>query len=539
MFPPPPPPQDAVFVDTTAEALPDIVTTCGGTDKRWILEVNGPGLALEDFDGDGHIDLLLVDGSTMDRVLADEPGLPPRLFLGDGRGGFSPGGEAWAIPGRRWGTGVAVGDLNGDGRPDLVIGEWGPDRVLLNQEGGGFKEVDAGLSGEGWSTSIALFDADGDGRLDLFITGYLECDPRRVPPAGKADARWKGRPVMLGPEGMTPIADRLYRGLGDGRFELLPLPEVPAAYGLGVVVLDLEGDGDRDLFVANDSMPNHLYVNDGAGGFSEQAFARGVAYDANGREQAGMGIARGDLDGDGRLDLFVTNFSGEANAYYRSSSRPGRFRERGAQAGLVGPSLQRLGWGTGAGDLDLDGDLDLFVLNGHVYPQADGAGTDTRYAQPDQVLLQGADGRFVEQRLDPGAPRCSRAGALADLDGDGDLDLVTTAVEGPVRVWRNTSAGPRGRGMVLRLKGRGPNTAALGARVEASLRLDGRARTLVREVSTTGGFQAALPAAVHLGVAGADHLDELVVRWPSGQVSRLRDVAVVPSLTLEEPEPVR
>ena len=529
MYAPPPPPDLPLFVDVSEEALPGVVTTCGGTDKRWIVEVNGGGLALEDLDGDGDVDLLLVDGSTVERARTGLPGLPPRLFLNDGSGRFTPAEKEWAIPAGRWGMGVATGDLDGDGWPDVVLTEWGVDRVLRNLGGEGFEEL-APVGPATWSSSAALFDADGDGHLDLYVTGYLAFDPDEVAPRGEHPARWKGRAVLAGPEGLTPLKDRLHLGRGDGSFGPDVLPEVDPAYGMGVVPLDVEGDGDVDLFIANDSMPNHLWLNDGEGGLREAGFAAGLAYDANGREQACMGVARGDLDGNGLVDLFVTNFSGEANALY-CARRPGRFRERAASSGVEGPSVARLGWGTGAGDLDLDGDRDLFVLNGHVYPEADEPGTDTAYAQPDQVLLA-AGGRFQARDLDGASPRCSRAGGLADLDGDGDLDLVALSVGGAVRVWRNTSAGAEGpRGMVLRLRGVGSNTQALGARVEA--RAGERSWSL--ELSTAGGFQAALPAALHLGVGSAEELTELVVHWPSGTTQRLSDVPVRPAMLLVEP----
>lgn len=529
MFAPPPPPDLPLFVDVSEEALPGVVTTCGRVDKRWIVEVNGGGLALEDFDGDGDVDLLLVDGSTVERIRAGLSGLPPRLFVNDGSGRFTPAGEEWAIPAGRWGMGAAVGDLDGDGWADVVLTEWGVDRVLRNLAGKGFEEL-APVGPATWSSSAVLFDADGDGHLDLYVTGYLAFDPGEVAPRGEHPALWKGRSVLAGPEGLRPLRDRLHLGRGDGGFGPDVLPDIEPAYGMGVVPLDVEGDGDVDLFVANDSMPNHLWLNDGEGGFIEAGFAAGLAYDANGREQACMGIARGDLDGDGLGDLFVTNFSGEANAFYRAR-RPGRFRESAARSGVEGPSVARLGWGTGAGDLDLDGDLDLFVLNGHVYPEADEPGTDTAYAQPDQVLL--ADGgRFHAYDLDGATPRCSRAGGLADLDGDGDLDLVALSVQGRVRVLRNTSAdGGSRKGMILRLRGGGSNTQALGARLEA--RAGERSWSL--EHSTAGGFQVALPAALHLGVGSAEKLDELVVHWPSGRTQRLSDVPVQPAMLLVEP----
>ena len=528
-FPPPPPSQDLpLLVDATRVALPGVVTTCGGVDKQWIVEVNGGGLALDDFNGDGHLDLLVVDGSTVERVRDGKPGLPPRLFLGDGVGRFAPAPQEWALPAGRWGMGVAAGDLNGDGWLDLVLTEWGPDRVLLGT-GEGFNEV-ASLPGDGWSSSAVLFDANGDDVLDLFVTGYLEFDPARVPSKDAGDARWKGHPVVSGPEGFTPIADRFYIGRGDGSFTNVPLPTHSAGFGLGVTILDVEGDGDLDVFVANDSTPNHLWLGDGEGRFVEGGFAAGLAHDANGREQACMGIASGDLDGDGRPDLFVTNFSGESNALYRASKLSGRFRESALRFGVEGPSLRALGWGTGAGDLDLDGDLDLFVLNGHVYPEADRPGTDTSYAQVDQLYLRRGRGFRVEA-LDAGHARCSRAGVLGDLDHDGDLDLVALSVEGPVRVFHGTAAdGGGGRGVVIDLVGSGAGRGH-GARVE----VHANGMTWVRAATTAGGFQSSGPVQVHFGVGDAARLERVIVRWPSGREQVLADVPVTPRLRVEEP----
>ncbi len=532
---PPPPAFDGrpLLVDDSGRALEGLRTLCGGRRKRWIIEVNGGGLALEDFDGDGDLDLLIVDGSTVERVEAGTPGEPPRLYLNDGSGRFAPAGEAWAIAPGRWGMGVATGDLDEDGWPDLVLTEWGVDRVLRNLEGKGFEEL-APVGPASWSSSAALFDIDGDGHLDLFVSGYLAFDPHEIPPAGESPARWKGHPVLAGPEGLPPLPDRLHLGRGDGTFGPNVLPDHPAAFGLGVMPCDVDRDGDLDLLVANDSMPNHLWISDGKGGLEEQGFASGLAYDPSGREQASMGIARGDLDGDGDEDLFLTNFSGEANALYHAQ-RPGRFREIGGRMGIGRASLTRLGWGTGAGDFDLDGDLDLFVLNGHVYPQADAPGTGSSYAQSDQLLLaQG--GHFEAIELDPRDPRCSRAGAAADLDGDGDLDLVALAVEGPVRFWRGLAADQgRGRGMVVRPEGRagGPASQAIGARVEA------RAgdRHWSGLVLTAGGYQAALPAEVHLGLGDLELLDELIVTWPDGTTRRLAPVPVRPRLFVARPKP--
>lgn len=508
----------ALFVDVTETALPGVVTTCGSSAKRWIVEVNGGGLALADFDGDDVLDLVVVDGSTVERVRGDEPGLPPRLFLGDGEGGFRPAGEAWTLSPGRWDVGCATGDWNGDGRVDLVVTGWGPDRVYLNLAGG-FREVtDPGLACGDWSSSAAALDFDGDGHLDLYVCGYLEFDPDAIPPAERGDARWKGYAVMSGPEGLAPTPDRLYRGRGDGTFEDVSeargLRAVKPGYALGVTTLDVDRDGDTDLYVANDSTPNHLWRNDG-GTFREAGFELGLAYDAHGREQAGMGIACGDLDGDGADELFVTNFSGESNALYRPSRRRARFRERSAATGLAGPSLGRLGWGTAAIDADLDGALDLVVANGHVYPQADLAGTDTSYAQLDQLFLQRGE-RFEARDLVSGSARVSRALATGDLDHDGDVDLVVLAVEGPVRVLHGTAA-DRGRvGVTVRVTdGGGPAIGAVVAleELDADLEVVGVRRA---EVRTAGGFHAAAPGEVHFGLVSAGAY-ALNVRFADGQ----------------------
>ena len=538
-----------LFQEDQARALPGVATTCGSKAKDFIIEVNGGGLALADLDNDGDPDLVVVDGSTLERIAKNEPGFPPRVFMNDGGGMFQPAGDSWAMSGGRWGMGIAAGDVNGDGFVDLVITQWGPTRLFLNQAGKGLVEVsdNSGFVGSRWGTSAALFDADRDGALDLAVVNYLAFDPLLIAKPG-GDCSWKSYPVMCGPEGLAPQHDQFYRGHGDGTFEdatqKAHFVPTEAGFGLGATTLDYDCDGDTDVYVSNDSTPNHLWENQGDGTFIERGFTRGVSHDANGKEQASMGIACGDLDGDGRDDLLVTNFSGESDSLYASKGPKG-FRERSSSTGLAGPSLRMLSWGTGFADLDLDGDLDLFVFNGHVYPQADLPGTDTSYAQLDQLFRNDGAGHFTVEPLSNAPPRVSRASTFADIDGDGDIDIVALEMNGAVRVLRNqldplrapaTSGEKPTRALHwigVRLHGRGKNTQAIGARV----RIDWEGGSRWCEVRTSGGFQASLPAEIHVGLGGAARAKQIVVRWPDGAQSQMDDVAADRVLTIEEKAP--
>lgn len=532
----------APFVELAESGLTGVRTTCGEKDKSFIVEVNGGGLALGDFDANGTLDLVVVDGSTLARVERGEPGFPPRLFLNDGAAHFSPAGAEWEMSAGRWGMGAATGDVDGDGHLDLFVAEWGRDRLFRNRGGAGLDETSAaaGFVGEDWSTSAAFLDYDRDGDLDLSVVNYLAFDPGGVATRSSGACRWKGIPVLCGPEGLEPVHDQLYRNKGDGNFEDVSeeagLRTQEPAFGLGAMTLDLEADGDTDLFIANDSMPNHLWENLADGTLRGIGLRSGVALDGDGRERAGMGIACGDLNDDLLPDLFVTNFSGEANSLYLSA-RKGLWRERAAQTGLGGPSVPWLGWGTALEDFDLDGDLDVALVNGHVYPEADVPGSDSSYAQ--EAIFHRNDGaRFATGRLSDAGPRVARVLAGGELDGDGRPDLVVLELGGPVRVLVNSldaTSGPERHYLRVRLAGRGMNRAGIGARVLAEWE-GGRA---VRELRTAGGFQAAVAAEASFGLGSARRIRRLIVQWPSGARSELEDVEADRVLVVPEPEPGR
>ncbi len=536
-----------LFVAADMQAGEELVTlTCGTPAKDFILEVNGGGLIVNDFNLDGHLDLVTVNGSTIERVRAKEPALPSVLWLGDGKGGFRRAGEEWALPGGVWGMGGCAGDVDADGDPDLFITEWGRNRLFLNDGGKGFIGTEegipggdndslksTGLRGNRWSTSSAFLDYDADGHLDLVVVNYLafHLSEARGPGDG---CSWKGHDVMCGPEGMVPVHDQLFRGNGDGTFEDVSQssgfrPD-NACFGLGVMTLDYDRDGDTDIYISNDSMPNHLWENQADGTFKEVGLRRGVSHDSNGKEQAGMGIACGDVDGDGRADLFVTNFSGERNSLYRSS-RKTSFRERADVSRLGGPSIQRLGWGTGMWDYNLDGFVDLFVINGHVYPAADRPGTDTTYAQADQLFLGSKEGRFSEQALSDGPDWVGRAAVSADFDGDGDLDIVVVQMDGPVRYLTNTCpVGEQTNWLALQLKASRSHPDAIGAQVSVAV----GERVLSGEVRNTAGYQAGASTRLHFGLGAAQKVERIEIQWPSGHTQTILGSAANQFLVIEE-----
>jgi enediyne biosynthesis protein E4 len=531
------------FTDVTSASGVDLVLTSGATPSREILEVNGGGVALFDYDGDGDLDLFFANGATMQDP---EHGPGSRLYANRGNGTFEDVTQCTGLTLRRWATGVAVGDYDGDGDEDLYVACYGPDVLLRNDaKDGGRVFTDgtaaAGLGDPRWSTSAAFADLDGDGDLDLYVANYLEFDPKHPPPR----VTFKGTSVMAGPAGLTAQADVLYENLGHGRFrdvtEASGCAKPKPGYGLGVVAFDADRDGRLDLFVGNDSTPNYLFHNLGGLKFEEVGARSGVATNYDGATQATMGIDVADVDGNGRPDVFITVFSSDTNTLQLNLD--GKFFEdRTSQFGLGMVSRPFLGWGTGFYDFDSDGDEDLFVANGHVYPEAATHKIDSDYLQV-PLLFERKGARF-ERVTAAGemfrTPYAGRSTAFGDLDGDGDVDIVMTTLNGKVRLFRNEA--PLHDVVVVepRQSARGPHVP--GALIELTA-----GETVQRRWVGGGSFQSVDAPAAYFALAGpaASAPLGLKISWPSGRkqefaaVPKNRTIVVVEGQESVEARPLR
>ena len=525
------------FTDVTATAGLDFRMQSGSRVKNYIVESKGGGGAFLDYDGDGWLDIYLINGSRFEAYPDSAPAPSNALYRNIGDGTFSDRTRAAGVGDSGWGMGSAAADYDNDGDLDLYVSNYGRNILYRNEGDGTFVDVGqaAGVDLAGWSTSASFGDYDLDGDLDLYVAQYLDFAPERAPPRG---GMWKGVLVFAGPLGLPGAQDALYRNEGDGTFiditRKARAGKAKPSYGLGALFCDYDQDGDPDLYIANDSAPNFLYRNEGNATFTDVAVAAGAALSAEGIAQAGMGIAYGDYDNDGFGDLFVTHFEDDYNTLYRNMG-DGSFAVTSAAAGLAEPSLPRLAFGTNFLDYDNDQDQDLFVANGHVYPQIRHL-NPAGYAEPNQLFAnQGPAGayRFAEVAAgDLLQPNVSRGSAKGDYDNDGDIDLLIFNLDGPPALMRNDGGNQR-NWLSLRLVGTAANRDGIGAVITVAT--EDRQQKI--EHTNGGSFLSHSDARVHFGLGFNKSADWLEIYWPGGQVQRLEDIIANQVLVIKQPAP--
>ena len=516
-----PQPADGLIV---VDAGLDVPVFSGDAVKDRVRESLGQGACWIDVDNDEDADLFVPNGA---RAFPETRGplAPWRLYVNEA-GRFR--GRDLETP--AWGLGCAVADVDADGWLDLfVTTASGPDRMLRNLGDGRFEDVtvEAGFGAEGLSAGAAFGDLDADGDADLLVAVYL--DEASAP---QGPCRWRDLQVMCGPRGFAMCDARLYRN-DEGRFRLTPALDGHAGFGLGALILDADGDGDQDLYLANDSSPNHLFINQGDWTFVEQGLTRGVALSPTGSTQAGMGVDAGDLDGDGLEDIVVTNFALDAHNLYRQDAA-GMFVDRANQSGMAALSFDALGWSVLLEDFDLDGDLDVFVANGHVYPEV--ADLGRAYRQPVQLFFNRGDGSF-EERPDllggiASRPLAARGAASADYDLDGDMDIVVVPDGEPPLLLENRLADDR-HWIKVRLRDRPPNRLGVGARVVVTT---ASGRRQARTLRTSRGYLSSSEPVLVFGLGQESQVREVAVEWPgsdgSSEPQRVRAPAVDTMLTV-------
>ena len=525
------------FIDIGPAAGLTAVNVYGGSERKdYILETTGNGLAIFDFDGDGDNDLLVANGTTL-QPSASQGRNTLHVYQNDGKARFTEMGRKVGFTVEGWAQGLCTGDYDNDGWTDVLVTYYGHNRLYHNQKGT-FREMtgDAGLptSGTRYGSGCTFLDFDRDGFLDLFVANYVDLDLSRTPKPGSSDAcQWKGLAVMCGPQGLPKASNVLYRNQRDGTFadvsEKAGILKPGGRYGLGAVAADFDADGWPDIYVACDMTPSLLYRNRQDGTFEERGVAAGVAYNVNGQLQAGMGVAVGDYDGDGRLDIGKSNFSGDLPSLFRNEDG-GFFTDVAREVGLG--TKQLLGWGIAFVDVDDDGRPDLVIANGHVYPEVDRSQVGDRYLQETLLYRNTGDGRFAEitSAAGPGfaMSRPARGLAVGDLDGDGRPEIAIANMNARPSLLKNEVAG--GHFLNLKLVGTQSNRSAIGARV----RVHAGGRTQVQEVLSASSYYSSHEPALHFGLGLAETAEWVEVRWPHGETQRWNKVQADRTVFLRE-----
>jgi len=517
-------PESVQFVDVAKEAGLNIPNVWGSdTNKRYIIEAKGSGIAFFDYDNDGWLDIYLTNGSRLGEKWPEGKAPTSQLFKNNRDGTFTNVTEKSGLGRTGWQTGVCLGDYDNDGWDDLFCCFWGHNILFHNNGDGTFTDMTrkAGLYDEQirWGAGCTFLDYDRDGRLDLFVCNYIKLDPAQTPgPGSPAECQWKGIPVMCGPRGLTGDTNVLFHNNGDGTFTdvsaksgiLKPGPR----YSITAVSYDFDNDGWPDIYVAVDSQPSILFRNNHDGTFTDVAMIAGCAYSEDGHEQAGMGVGVGDYDCDGWLDIFKTNFADDTcNLYHNNGD--GTFNDVTFSSG-IGINNRYVAWGCGFIDYDNDGWQDIIQINGHVYPQIDAHDIGQSYKNPRLVYKNLRNGQFkdVSSSMGPGISErvSSRGAAFGDYDNDGDLDVLVLNLGDAPSLLRN-DGGNKQNWIKLKLIGTKCNRTAIGAR--ARVVVGGHAQ--IDEVHSGSSVMSQSDLRLHFGLGKADVVDAIEIKWPTTQ----------------------
>jgi hypothetical protein len=534
--PPPAGVKSRVCKDRVIPQLVDVTQKSGiqfthlsAPQKKYIVESMSGGVLIIDYDRDGWPDIYFTNAPTVDMALKGEKARGA-LYHNNHNGTFTDVTDKAGVATPCFAMGGAVGDYNNDGWPDMYITCLGGNVLYKNNGNGTFTDVtkQAGVADGRWSTGAAFGDYDGDGFVDLMVTNYVDFKLSDLPEFGsKPTCKYRGIDVQCGPRGLKGAGDAVYHNNGDGTFtdvsKSAGVDDPNGYYGLGVVWSDFNNTGRPDIYVANDSTPNFLYKNEGKGKFTEIGLESGTAVSNDGSEQGSMGVAIGDYNHTGRFSIYVTNFVDENNALYENQGNYD-FREVSYDAGVGLPTLPYVKWGDAFVDLDNDGWEDLIAVNGQVYPQVDTLPSGARYRQPKNLFMNERNGNFCDASQQAGPaliePRTSRGLAIADLDNDGNVDVVVSDIDGSPMVLHNKGI-PGTHWVSFELAGTKSNRLALGARVT----ITAGGMTQTDEVRSGGSYISQNDLRLHFGLASATKIDSVEIRWPSGAVEKLTNLS--------------
>jgi hypothetical protein len=535
------------FVDKGTIVFEDVTMAAGlygwrhemGTpQKKYILETDGSGVGLIDYDNDGWLDIYLVNGSTYDAISGKRTPPHAALFHNNHDGTFTDVSEKAGVTNDRWGFGVAIGDFDNDGWPDIFVANFGKNRLYHNNHDGTFTDVaeEAGVTLGNWSKGATWGDYDGDGRLDLFVSGYVHYDLNNQPSAedgtaSTAHCEMRGAPVMCGPRGLPGEPDHLFHNNGDGTFTDVSVKagvsDPNRFYGFTAIFVDVNNDGKVDLLVANDSEQNYLYINKGDGTFDDQSYVSGFAFNFDGREIASMGLAVGDYLNNGFVDVLDTDFSDDYKALYRNDGNA-NFTDVSREAGIAQIAVPFVGWGDGLIDYDNDGWKDLMMINGHVYPQVDEHDWGTTYAERPLLFHNNHHGKF--DYVPPvkgsglGVVVPGRGAAFGDLFNNGKIDVVINPVDGPPVLLKNVNPDHHHWVELKLVGGTDPKTGRKSPRdaVGATVYLNANGMRQREDVMSGGSYISSNDQRAHFGLGDATDAGTAEIHWPSGQVEKVK-----------------